>query len=282
MAVAFTVTPMRQSIKLEAGQVYQGYITIANPQSATENLSYFVQALPFSVKEDGASADFATESNRTLMAKWLKIDEPTGELKPNETRRIHWTIEVPSSVPAGGQYAAVAVSAVNDVVDADKMNVQNVFEIASLIYAEVEGETVHAGEVMENSVPGFSVSNDVKTVLELKNNGNVHEEAVTTITVKEVLTGNYILKDDNEYVDYVMPDSERYVTRQIDGLAELGIYEVVQSVKFAGSEENRVTQTLVIMPVWFMLLVAFTVVAFVWLMVRTVVRHRRAGEFGPN
>ena len=49
MAGAFTVMPMRQTIELKPGQTYTGYITVANPQAATEDFRYVATAVPYSV-----------------------------------------------------------------------------------------------------------------------------------------------------------------------------------------------------------------------------------------
>ena len=155
MAGAFTVMPMRQTIELVPGQTYTGYITVANPQVATEDFHYFATAVPYSVIGEDYQADFATRSNRTLMADWITIENPRGEVAPNGTEKIYYTIKVPESVPAGGQYAAIAVSSDTDMVARQGLNVQSVFEIASALYAVVDGETEHAGEVLENKVPGF-------------------------------------------------------------------------------------------------------------------------------
>ena len=275
MAGAFTVMPMRQTIELVPGQTYTGYITVANPQAATEDFHYFATAVPYSVIGEDYQADFATKSNRTLMADWITIENPRGEVAPNGTEKIYYTIKVPESVPAGGQYAAIAVSSDTDMVARQGLNVQSVFEIASALYAVVDGETEHAGEVLENKVPGFSTTNDVKTTLMLRNDGNVHESAKIKMTVKEVLTGNIVVGDDGTYEEVIMPESTRYVSRQIDHLASLGIYEVKQSVEYLGAE-NDATGILIVCPVWFMALVVGTIIVLIWTIKRLTSRKAHA------
>ena len=261
--VEFSVSPMRQLLTLEPGQTYTGYIVVANSQEASDVLHYRATVTPYSVSGENYEADFLAESDRTLMAKWITIDEPIGEIAVNGKKRLHYTIKVPESVPAGGQYAAIAVSSEVRQGQENKSNVKNVFEIASVLYAGVDGETIHKGEIIENSLPGFSTTNDIKATLLLKNDGNVHEVATTKITVKEVLTGNMILNSDNEYTDIIMPESTRYLTRRIDHLANLGIYEVTQAVDYLDAEDS-VTQIVVIIPIWFMVLVAATLIVLFW------------------
>jgi len=139
----------------------------------------------------------------------------------------------------------------------------------------VDGETEHAGEVLENKVPGFSTTNDVKTTLMLRNDGNVHESAKIKMTVKEVLTGNIVVGDDGTYEEVIMPESTRYVSRQIDHLASLGIYEVKQSVEYLGAE-NDATGILIVCPVWFMALVVGTIIVLIWTIKRLTSRKAHA------
>lgn len=270
--MSFMITPMRQMIKLEAGQTYTGYITLSVPRDA-EEFHYVVSVLPYSIVGKEYRADFAFESDRTLLAKWITVDEPMGSLAPNGTKEIHYTIRVPDSVPDGGQYAAIAVSSNGRIGGGGNTNVQNIFEVASVLYADTSGETVHAGEILKNIVPGFSTTNDVKTEVDVSNTGNVHELVRTKIEVRNVITGEAVLMDDNEYDEIVMPDATRYISRKIDHLANLGVYDITQSVEYVNGEVNTVNQTLFIMPIWFIVLLILTVAAFIATIIRLVKRR---------
>ena len=149
--------------------------------------------------------------------------------------------------------------------------------MASIIYARINGEIKRAGSVGENKIPGFVTAMPITVSVELENDGNVHETAKIRTTVKNFLNGAqiYPLSGEEGIVEEVMmPDTSRYVTRDINDLSPVGIYEVTQSVTYLGQTSDN-TQLVVACPVWFMLLVALTFGVIVFGIVRAIMRHRR-------
>ncbi len=262
----FTVLPMSQTIELKAGEVYEGSITVVNPIGAERDFSYSVSVTPYGVMGEEYQVDFSTQTNASQIIEWITIEEPEGTLKPNETREVKFKVTVPETAPAGGQYAALAVRSVESENESGSVQIENVFEIASVLFARVDGETVHDGAVLENSIPELSVENPAKISATLTNNGNVHEAATTTIVVKDAWSGEVVFpKDDddvNTYIEYIMPGTTRYATRMVDGMNDLGVYQISQKVEYLG-ETSEVTQTVLMCPIWFMILAGLTVVTLI-------------------
>ena len=276
---AFTIMPMNQKITLNPGEVYEGYITIINPSYATEDFAYKAEVTPYSVADEEYTADLLSESDRTAISKWITIEEPTGSVKPNESKEIKFTIKVPQNAPAGGQYGTIAVSSNQDSSNASGVSVQNVFEIASIIYADVAGETVHDGEILENNVPSFVLNNPVKTTAILTNKGNVHETAIFTITVSDVFTGRVILpteENTGRYSEVIMPETTRYAEREVSDLPALGVVKVTQTIDYNGQTSTTEKQ-IIICPVWFMALVLLTLASIIAAVVIIVKKRHRKG-----
>ena len=273
----FTVLPMSQTINLVAGETYTGKITIVNPADATADFAYKVETTPYGVAGLDYTADLATMTNRTQIAKWITIEEPTGTIKPNETKEVKYKIKVPENAPAGGQYAAITVTSADKGEADNGVAVKNVFEMASLVYANVAGETEHDGQILENSVPGFVVSQPVTVTTKFSNNGNVHEIATIKLEVKDMFSDAVILPtEENEgtYSELIMPETERLVTRDITNLPALGMVKVTQTVYYNG-ESSTTEQNVIICPIWFMAIVAATILAIVALVVRIILRHSK-------
>ena len=173
----FTLTPMNQDIDLEAGQTYSGSITVVNPSDATTDFSYKVSVSPFNMVGEEYTVDLATEYNRSMITKWITIENSSGTLKPNESGEIKFTIKVPEDAPAGGQYAAIIVTSDNASSGDEGLSVQSVLEMASIIYGRVAGETTHGGEILENKIPSFAVTTPVVLEAKIRNDGNVHDYA---------------------------------------------------------------------------------------------------------
>lgn len=274
---AFTVMPMNQRISLAPGEIYEGSVTVINPSYATADFSYIAEVTPYGVSGEEYTADLLTESDRTAISKWIEIEEPTGIVHPNESKEIKFKITVPTNAPAGGQYATIAVSSNNDVAEQEGVLVQNVFEIASIIYANVAGETVHDGEIVENNIPAFVLANPVKLTAILTNNGNIHENAIITISATDYFTGRVILPTeefDGRFSETIMPDTTRYIEREVNDLPAIGVVKITQTINYNGqtsTEEHNV----IICPIWFIALILAVLGAITFAIICLVKRHHR-------
>lgn len=273
----FTVTPMSHSVTLDAGDTYEGEIIVANPANAAQDFNYKVEASSYGVVGDDYVADLLTETERTQIAKWITIDNPTGVLKPNESVKIHYTVNVPENAPSGGQYAAILVSSDLDVKGSDSVSVNNVFEMASILYAKINGEMIHEGEIIGVSVPGFVTTTPITVSTTLRNDGNIHETARISLEVRSYFSADNIypkVGEDGTLDEIIMPGTTRHVERDIDGISPLGIYDVLQTVNYMGKTDT-IHQVVIACPIWFMALVFVTLVAIVTTIVVSVKKHRK-------
>lgn len=277
MDSTFTVTPMSQRIQLKPGDTYSGTITIVNPVDATSDFSYRVYTAPYGVTNENYDADFVTSTDRTQIAKWITIEEPEGKIEPNGTKKIKFTIKVPESAPGGGQYASLMVGSNDDNEASEGIAVQNVFEMASLIYAEVDGDIIHSGEILQNNVPGFSASTPVTISALIKNDGNLHEDATFVISVSNFFTGEVILpteENEGRYTEVIMPETTRYTSREVDNLPAIGVVHINQTIYYNGTSSVEEKDVL-ICPIWFMALVAITLGVIIAAIVRIIMKHRK-------
>ena len=273
----FTIAPMSHTISMEAGDTYDGYITIANPVNAEEDFDYRVTVAPYAVTGEDYAADFSSKTARTQIVDWITIENPVGTLGPNESTKIHFVINIPETAPAGGQYAAIVIGSNSDAEVSGGVSVNNVFEMASIIYAEVTGDTIEDGAVLENSIPGFVTNMPIRVSTLLTNTGNAHEIARISLEVKNFFSATQIYPqpDESGIVDEViMPETSRYVTRDITNVSPLGIYEVTQTVDYLG-EINQLKQVVVACPIWFMALAIATITAVITSIIFRIKSSRR-------
>ena len=198
-------------------------------------------------------------------------------MKPNEVKKVNFTITVPEDAAGGGQYAALLVGSDMDKAAEDGLTIQNIYEIASVIYGDVAGDTVHDGEIVDNYVPGFSFNLPVTASATLRNDGNIHETARIGLKIKNVITAETVYPQNGEngaIEEVIMPETTRYTTRDINSISPLGIYEVTQTITYLG-ESSTFRQTLIVCPLWFLLLVIMTVGAVFASIIRLVVKHRK-------
>lgn len=271
----FIISPMSQTISLKAGETYEGEILVAVPKAAKKNLKYQAALYPFSVSGGDYAMDFSTMSDWSQIVQWTTLENDAGELEPDGKAKVKFIIKVPETAPAGGQYAMIGIRSVS--LEAPS-TVNDTYEMASLIYAEVEGETKHEGEILENKITSFVTSGVPEVSTKLQNSGNVHETAEMKLTVKNVFGGGEIsLSEDgkNEYSVIVMPDSTRDFTRELANMPALGVFEVTQDISFLG-ENSSVTSLVFICPIWFLALAIATVAAIIGVIVGGIIkRHKR-------
>ena len=275
----FTVTPMSQRISLEAGETAEGTISVINPNDSVDDLKYKAYVAPYSVVGEGYEADLTTDSKYNMIKDWITIENPTGTIEPNKTGEIKFKIKVPGSAPAGGQYAAIIITRDDDTTSSENgVAVKDIFEMASLIYANVNGETVHKGEILSNEIPGFVANAPITVSALISNEGNIHENATVIIKATNFFTGDVIVEGDaeeNYYSEIIMPETTRYITREIsEGLPLLGVVKVEQTIYYQGSSDVA-ESNVIICPIWFLLLVFLTIAAIIGSIVMMVKKHRK-------
>lgn len=278
MENAFTILPMSQNFTLIPGETYTGSITVVNPVNSTSDFAYSVSVSPYNVIGEDYQADISNVSAYSKIADWITIDNPTGSIKPNESQEINFTINVPADAAAGGQYAAIMVSSDPSKQESEGVSINNVFALGSIIYADVEGEVTHEGSILQNNIPEFSTVTPVAVSALLDNHGNVHENAIFALNVTNALTGEKIFPTDedqnNHFSEIVMPETTRYITRNIDNLPALGIVKVEQTIYY-NNEVSTVSKNIVLCPIWFFFLVALVIFSIIGFIVASVRHHRR-------
>ena len=278
MENAFTILPMSQNFTLVPGETYTGSITVVNPVNSTSDFAYSVSVSPYNVIGEDYQADISNVSAYSKITDWIAIDNPTGSIKPNESQEINFTINVPADAAAGGQYAAIMVSSDPSKQESEGVSINNVFALGSIIYADVEGEVTHEGSILQNNIPEFSTVTPVAISALLDNHGNVHENAIFALNVTNALTGEKIFPTDedqnNHFSEIVMPETTRYITRNIDNLPALGIVKVEQTIYY-NNEVSTVSKNIVLCPIWFFFLVALVIFSIIGFIVASVRHHRR-------
>lgn len=273
----FTLMPMSQQVSLNPGETYTGNITIVNPVDAKEDFHYKVTVSPYGVIGEDYRADLQNTNDRNEIINWITIEEPTGSVKPNESKKVKYTIKVPKNAEAGGQYAALAVSSDNETSQSGGVAVNNVFEMASIIYGTVSGDIVREGEILENNIPGFALVPPVEVSALLQNKGNIHEVATIKLDVKNFFTGEVIFpkeEESNEFGEMVMPESTYKATRQVSNLPALGVVRISQTVYFDG-KNSTVENNVIICPLWFLLLVIATIASLITFIVLKIRKHHK-------
>lgn len=268
---SIALSPMNQKIVLMPGESYRGGMTVANPATSTENLNYKVEVSPYYPTKTSESdlnysgSDLVTKTNMNMIVDWITLDEDGGTLAPNEEHVVTFTINVPLDAPAGGQYAALLIS--EDKAEESIENsvaVNEVIRMGHLIYATITGDTIQEGEILQNDVPTFVLSNALEASALVRNNGNVHTDAEFVLQVWPMGSDEEICtNEENAETTFVMPNTERYYVESCE--LPIGIFRAKQTVKIFG-ESSVVEKTIIVCPIWLLFLIIFGIIALImWL-----------------
>ena len=265
----FTMSPMQQKIVINPGDSFTSSVKISNPGLNDKNVSYTITVEPFYVDNDYKTIFTEDGMSYNQIVKWITVDSPlTGTLTPNESTEIHYTINVPSDAPAGGQYAAiVATASAND--PNTSMSIQERQAIAHTIFAEITGKTIRQGEILDASVPSFLTSGDIIGSSTIRNTGNVHGNATYTMQISSVFGGGIVYSNvDDPEIRTIVPD--RTLTNEItwNGTPPIGLFNVTYTAQFEGVTKE-VSKLVIICPVYLIILIIVAVAALIiWLIFR--------------
>lgn len=251
------VSPGIIEISLTPGQVYEGTFSVLNPASEDAVSRYSISPAPLSFYDDSYSPTFDDPSDYNQIVDWVEIEEPKGELAPQEKRTIKYKITVPEDAPAGGQYMSFLVAtddqATSDQKDSVAVSAKS--QIAILLYSTVEGATRIEGAVIENNVGAFYFNQPIKTSSLIINSGNVHTKAKYTLRVYPLFSSEEIYSnEDNPVVNTVIPDTTLYNEKVWEDTPLLGIFRVQQEIDF-GDKYNVKESLALVAPSWFIVLV---------------------------
>jgi hypothetical protein len=289
-SVSLSVSPAQQRLDtLNPGDTVTAETIIIN--SGTEGYDVKVYATPYEIADDYSHNIFDRESTYSQLYRWVTFNDPTEfYLEPGARRTVRFTVTVPASVPAGGQYASVMAET---VPPADATGVIAVRRIASLLYANIAGDTKTGGEITgrtwRDSCPTdltptpndakqntpCSSNRDILTTLTIKNTGNTDFSAENRLIVHNIFG-----KQIDEVVEaskMIFPETSRTFGLNWRSTRAVGVFRLTQQSTFLNQtiEESK---WIFILPVWFIITIvavlAAVVIAVVFFIKRRQSRRR--------
>lgn len=278
---AITVSPMYQKVILIPGETTTLSLKISAPNNAQNDLKYSATVGSFS--HNGSSADDDSVDTETITSynqimNWITLGKDTGIVAPNTTDILNFTITVPESAPAGGQYATILIKdETGSSSGSGNVNIQSNVQMASIIYAEVAGETINTADILENNIPSFSTTNELEATSLVRNTGNVHTDAKYTLQVWPMFSDEEICTNEEDAdTNLIMPQMERYYVQRCT-LPIAGLFRAKQVVKIF-DEVSTVEKTILVCPIWLMVVILIIIVAIIVGIVVLIKKHSKKSK----
>lgn len=265
----FTVSPMYQKYSFAAGETKSFSFRVYNPIESSSNLEFELEAEPF-FKDDDNNVQFSAKEDYSLIINWVTIPEASGTLKPGEGRDLSFSISVPSTAPAGGQYVAILVKTKGDTVGIVNQN----FSMAHLLYADVAGQTRHSGLLENPGMKPLIFSGNISASITAKNSGNVHAYAYQRLTVTNLFGEKVYSSPDSDTDKLIMPETSRQISLEWSGTPSIGLFRAAYTVEFE-DEVTTVEKIILVCPLWLLTLVFILLASAVIVIVKKLKnRHK--------
>ena len=278
---SLTFGPTSQRISLKPGETYRSSVIVSNPAMSENDLKFQLYVAPYSVANDDYDPVFDKVGTYTQIVDWITLDKIEGTLKPNDSMEIGFTVKVPEDVPAGGQYAAIVAQDVTSFDGTNNSGVQisSISAVASVVVADVAGQTREYGEVFENNMPTFVMSAPFVASAGVKNTGNVHTDAKSVLQVWPLFSDEeiYTNEESDDNGKLVLPDTTRYFFNTWGDVPAIGIFRAKQTVTIFG-ETSVNEKIIVICPLWLLFIVIFLIALLLICFVTVIIKKVRKSK----
>lgn len=269
------VSPSQADLgQLTPGSTYTGSFAVQN--TGTKPYKFTAEVVPYTVSDTDYDPLFEFANDYTQLTDWVTFSSETDTVQPGSSVDVEYTIKVPKNAPAGNQNAAIAVT-----MDVEPgAGVTTLQRIAFLMFSNVEGETIKKGSITSNKVPGFVFSAPLKVTSIVRNDGNVYAPATYLLEVRNFFNGsleysNSFYRDGEEVIpNYVIfPETNRYTEVAWDDAPSIGLFKVKSVVKIF-DEVSTVEKTVIICPLWLIIVIVLLIgLAIFWIVSRIVKRR---------
>ncbi|MDR2063515.1 MAG: hypothetical protein LBQ02_01845 [Candidatus Nomurabacteria bacterium] len=215
---------------------------------------------PYSMTDENYEISSNQATSRTELAKWIKFERTKYILKSGEELSIPFSITVPEGVAGGGQYAIIYVYA-------EGQNAAGGMEVGSRlglpVFARINGETRTKVNVEKTDIKGFLLKPPITATSLVNNTGNVDVVAEYKLEVKN-LFGKMVYEYSRG--GHIMPETPRKVELVWEDTPSIGIFKVKQEVILYLDDETQgatMEKTVVVIPIWFLILAPLLVAGFV-------------------
>lgn len=279
--VVMSLNPATQDLELEAGQTTSASVEVHNFGQSPFDLK--VSVAPYYVANDNYDPDFSTETAQTKLYNWIKLDKTFYHLEPGGVAKVDFSITVPEDTPAGGQYAAIMLSADGEGQGDGSMVIAS--RLAAILYGHVSGANLRAeGEIVSRTLPGFITSGDFSVSQSVKNTGNVDFRVTQTLTVTDFFTNREVVNSESVDADQqafaygsatVLPGTTRTGILTWKTAPKLGLFTVTQHITFL-DQDLTFSRLVFFCPIWLLVVaIALVLALIIWLLLRLHTKHKQ-------
>jgi hypothetical protein len=206
---AMTISPPLMEFDARPGDSIVDVVKLYNESNAPLTLTASVQN--FKAMGETGTPEFLPVAEVTDLATWIKVDETTVTLQPNERKSVLFTINVPADADPGGHFAGILWSESEAATPAPgESAVGLVAKTGTLVLVRIAGLINEAGRIVEFSTDKTSYNYlPTNFTIRFENTGNVHLKPTGTIEIHNMWGKKVASTTINENLANVLPNSTR-------------------------------------------------------------------------
>lgn len=249
---ALEIAPPLISLRADPGETIKTQISIRDISKGSLIVNGEVN--DFGAGGEGGIPKISVESLEKSPHSITDWVEPLGQLalEPSQIEQLPITINVPANASPGGYYGVIRFTA--KAGELDTSGVALSASIGALVFIRVNGDAKEGLEILElsaskdNRKGWFFDSKPIGFSMRVKNTGNVQEQPVGIVAVKDMfgnLLANLVINEDR---NYILPDSVRSFDADypldetnIGKRVLFGLYTAELTTKY-GENNQEVTQ----------------------------------------
>lgn len=256
-----TLSPLRSEINITPGTSFDGVITVTN--SSEKDMTVALSAEKFSVINQQYDYEFDSKSD---IAKWVSFGSNELILKPNESKKILYTIGVPLAAEPGGRYISLFAS--SDVQSNGGVSLRE--RVGSLVYITVQGNVTKTGRLLSLASP-MIITGDSDWSAVLQDTGTAHFYSIYSLKIQGLFGQSISTNDDA----MILPGTIRLISAKLSAPKIPGIYKLIYTFGLGDSAAVVETRYILYMPVWATALLVSITAFVIWLKRRPKKVHKK-------
>jgi hypothetical protein len=207
--------------KLNPGDTAEGFTKVINQSTSTLTFKLGVQ--DFVVTDTSGTPNIippGTLNNKYSAANWIGVTPQTFTLKPGDSQKINYYVQVPRDAKPGGHYAAIVYSPiVTEALTGSGSTVNS--QLGSLFYITINGPINEQASVSKFFANPFQEYGPVSVLTQIKNLGDLHIAPKGTVTV----TGLFFNQTQSLPTHNIFPEAGRDFTNTFGENLMIGRYK---------------------------------------------------------
>ena len=206
-AQSFQISPPTANYADDPGGQSKGVVKVTNLTDTPISLNVGKQN--FVAKGEEGEIELVDNANPLYsLAPWFSVVESTVDVPARATKEVHYVIDIPANAEPGGRYGTIIFSSVPPKLPTGVSGATVQQTIAGIVFQRINGSAVEKLDMKSFAADkSFYEYGPIKLLARVENTGTVHEKAVGTIKIKNMLgfTVDTIALDEH----FVIPGSIR-------------------------------------------------------------------------